>query len=129
MLRRPLQHLVLATLVSLAAASQAAAGSCCGGCGTPCVAPGQYIPVAEVVVVTPMYVVNQGPTYVGPGVMTYPHFFNERRPPADYPYVSHDYPQYQTGYRGYQAYRVRHSQRVKTVSYRSYRQPLHPRDK
>ena len=129
MLRRPLQHLVLAALVSLAAASQAAAGACCN-CGTPCMVTGRYIPVMDVSVVTPIYVVNQGPTYTGPGVMTYPGFFDERRPPADYPYVSHDYPypQYHTWQRGYHRHGG-YSHRVRTVSHRSYRQPLHPRDK
>ena len=129
MLRRPFQLLAIGALVTMAAVTEVAAGSCCA-CGTPCVVPGRYIPVLDVPDVTPIYVVNQGPTYTGPGVMTYPGFFDERRPPADYPYVSHDYyyPQYHTWQRGYHRH-VRHSHRVKAVSYRLYRQPLHPRDK
>ena len=73
--------------------------------------------------VPPVFVVNQGPTYIGPGIMTYPGYFNEWRAPASYPYVSVDYyyPQYQAWHRPYH--------RAVKPSYPTYRRPLDPRDK
>lgn len=64
-------------------AAAAPVGYGCGGCGVPAV----YTPPA------PIYVVNQGPEFVGPGVMVPYHTY---APPAEYapppaypPYYSH----------------------------------------
>ena len=82
------RQLALAAAVSLAALSQASAGGCCN-CGAPCAAPGQYIPVLQVpnvAVVSPYYVVHQGPIYGGPGLVSYPGYYEEYRPVGVYPY-------------------------------------------
>ena len=91
-----IRHFVLAAAVSVVALSQASSVSAgCCGCNTPCWAPGRYIPVVHVPdVVTyygPMYVVNQGPVYSGPGVVTYAGYFDDYRPMASYPYFVDDY--------------------------------------
>jgi hypothetical protein len=136
MFRRPLQLLALGTVISAAAATQAAAGSCCGGCWSPCVAPAPVVvaptPVVVqpvVVPVTPVYVVNQGPIYSGPGIMTYPGYFDEWQWPRFYPYVGVDV--YAPLYRPYEPRRYyRHvSYRAKPVHHRGYRRPLDPADK
>jgi hypothetical protein len=137
MFRRQLQFLALGTLISAAAATQAAAGSCCGGCWTPCVAPAPVVvaPAPVVVVqpvavpVTPVYVVNQGPIYSGPGIMTYPGYFDEWQWPRFYPYVGVDV--YAPLYRPYEPRRYyRHvSYHAKPAHHRGYRRPLDPADK
>jgi len=75
-----LSLLALGTLGLLAAPPQANAGSCCNWCASPCapaiapmVAPNAYY------YATQFYVVDQGPTYSGPGIVTLP--------PNYYPYV------------------------------------------
>ena len=49
------------------------------------------VPVVVVQPAAPYYVVNQGPVYTGPGIVTYPGYFNEWVTPTYYPYVSVDY--------------------------------------
>jgi hypothetical protein len=120
MLRRSLQVLAIGAVTATAAVSQAAAGSCCAPCWSSCVTS-QYIPVVVVpsVVPVPIYVVNQGPIYTGPGIVTYPGYFDTPVYRAPYPYVGADYyyPQYQTWRRPVKrAYRT---------AYR-HRQPLYP---
>jgi len=39
----------------------------------------------------PIYVVNQGPVYSGPSIITYPGYFEALAWPRFYPYVSADY--------------------------------------
>ena len=87
MVARSLPLFALGALVWIS--TPAAAGSC----AAPCVAPIPVVPAIPVVVepasyVTPIYIVNQGPVYGGPGIVTGPKFkrFNVR--PAGYPYVS-----------------------------------------
>jgi hypothetical protein len=91
----------------------------CGGCGTPAIVYAQPVVPAPVVVntwgtgcgcqqpvvyaaPTPIYVVNQGPDYTGPGVMipqgTYSPDANYAEP-EDYPYVRHHYYHPHTAYR------------------------------
>jgi hypothetical protein len=118
MMRRALQILAGAALAATAITSQASAGGCCTACvvpAVPCVTS-RYIPVVNVPSVVPIYVVNQGPTYTGPGIMTYPGYFDEYHPRTNYPYVAVDYP-----YPRYHGWR--HSHHVKRV-YRS--STLHP---
>ena len=128
MIRRSLQWLALGALTASAAVTQAAAGSCCNVCAAPCVAP---VPVVAVqpVPVPPVFVVNQGPLYTGPGIMTYPGYFNEWRAPAFYPYVSVDYyyPAYSPYY--YEPRRYRHVSYRAKPAHRAYTRPLDPRDK
>src|SRR3954471_8637993 len=90
-------QLALAAVVSMAAVSQAFAG--CWSWGTTCGVPGTYIPVMQVpnvAVVSPIYVVNQGPAYTGPGIVTYSGFYDEYRPVQIYPATLMGY-----GYGGY----------------------------
>jgi hypothetical protein len=87
MTTHPLRHLALAAVVSTAAISQASAG--CNSCGVPHVGPGRYIPVVEVPSLAgPIYVVNHGPVYTGPGIVTYPY---PGWPMVVYPYGVTDY--------------------------------------
>jgi hypothetical protein len=84
----PFRQLALAAAVSMAAISQASAGGCWSW-GMTCGVPGTYIPVVEVpnvAVVSPIYVVNHGPSYAGPAIVTYSGFYNDYRPVAIYPY-------------------------------------------
>jgi hypothetical protein len=88
MFARTLSILAMTAFVSAAAAPQAAAGSCCGGCGYTCASP----PQIQIWGLTPSYVVNQGPVYSGPGIYTSPTYEGEVST-ADYPYVGYgDYP-------------------------------------
>jgi hypothetical protein len=74
---RRLSLLALGTLASLAGVPQASAGSCCNSCAAPCdalmVAPNAYY------YGTQFYVVNEAPSYTGPGIVVLP--------PNNYPYV------------------------------------------
>jgi hypothetical protein len=73
-------------------------GSGCGGCGAPVTwgngCGGCGTPTAVYTAPAPLYVVNQGPNYSGPGVMVP---FNTYAPPAEYApppaYPSYGYPQ------------------------------------
>ena len=48
------------------------------------------VPV-EPFIVKPIYIVNHGPVYGGPGIITRALKKDFMRPLSDYPYVSHDY--------------------------------------
>jgi hypothetical protein len=86
MLARSLSLLAVTAFVSVAAATQAAAGCC--GCAYTCGSP----PQVQIWGLTPSYVVNQGPVYTGPGFYTAPTYQGEVST-ADYPYVGYgDYP-------------------------------------
>ena len=120
MFRRSLQWLAFGALLAAAPVSQASAGGCCSGCAAPCVLAAPVVVAAPIVAVQPVpvlpvYVVNQGPLYSGPGIMTYPGYFNEWRAPTFYPYVSVDayYPAYHAWYRPYHRH-LKHG-------YRSYK--------
>src|SRR5262245_10895530 len=63
-MRRLCWQLVVACVMSIAAVTQATAGSACCACGTPCIEPWPYVPVVRfpvVVPAVPIYMVNQGP--------------------------------------------------------------------
>src|SRR5437870_5335676 len=75
----PRVSLALGLLASLAAIPQASAGSCCQQCAAPCATP--WVPAPAYYYGTQFYVVNEGPTYTGPGIVTLP---------PNYPYVGGD---------------------------------------
>ena len=105
---RPLQMLALGALIAAGAASEAAA--CCG----------YWVPVVAVGPLPPVYVVNQGPVYSGPSIITYPGYFEALAWPRFYPYVNVDYhfPWYaEPGYYGPARYGHYH---------RPYRRQLEP---
>jgi hypothetical protein len=91
MIARPLLLLALSAMTSMSTLTPATAGACCG-CGTPCIVP---VPVVVVPVepfyVKPIYIVNQGPVYGGPGIITRPLKKHFNQPLADYPYVGRDF--------------------------------------
>jgi hypothetical protein len=99
---RLLLPLALAAIASIGAATPAAA--CCA-CALPC-APPVVVVAPPVVIVTPpayvkpFYVVDQGPVYGGPHIVTTPRieYFHVR--PAHYPRVreSYYYPTYRDSY-------------------------------
>src|ERR1700758_1268135 len=92
MLKRSLALLALGA-VALAASANSAAAQCCS-CALPCAAP------APVTIwgLSPVYGVNQGPVYSGPGYTTLPTYEGEAST-ADYPYVG-----YEGGYGPYPRY-------------------------
>src|SRR5262249_31214996 len=76
MLARPFMLLVLGTIGALSTLTPAAAGSCCA-CDPICAQPAPVVVVPQPVYVRPVYVkpiyiVNQGPVYGGPGIVTRP---------------------------------------------------------
>jgi hypothetical protein len=89
MLARPLLLAVAAT-VSIGAAQ--AADLCCD-CGTPC-APHAHA------YVKPFYIVDQGPVYGGPHIVTTPRIERFHTPPAHYPAMrqTYYYPTYRDSY-------------------------------
>ena len=90
MLARSLSLLALTAFVSAAAAATALACSCCGGCAYHCAPPAQI----QIWGLSPVYVVNQGPIFSGPGFYTSPTYQGEVST-VDYPYVGNgDYPRY-----------------------------------
>jgi hypothetical protein len=94
MLRRSLDLLAFAASALLAATTPSLAGGWGWGCGweVPCLPPAPvyfpvYVPVVLPYAPVPIYVVDQGPVYTGPGIITLPHY--EWSPvPVGYPYVA-----------------------------------------
>jgi len=82
--------LALAATVSIGAAH--AADLCCD-CGTPC-APHAHA------YVKPFYIVDQGPVYGGPHIVTTPRIEHFHTPPARYPAMrqTYYYPTYRDSY-------------------------------
>jgi hypothetical protein len=74
--------LALAALASLAGAPQASAGSCCQSCASPCAPAVPWVAPRAYYSATQFYVVNEGPTFSGPGIITLP--------PNYYPYRGND---------------------------------------
>jgi hypothetical protein len=89
---RPLFMLALGAIASISALTPAAAGGCCNACGVPCPVPAPVFVVPQPVYVKPIYIVNQGPVYGGPGIVTRPLKKHFNVPLADYPYVWQDFP-------------------------------------
>ena len=92
MFARPLQLIALGALIVGGVATEASA--CCGWCAAPC---GALAPVVAVGPLPPVYVVNQGPVYSGPSLITYPGYFEALAWPRFYPSVTTHYPLY-SGY-------------------------------
>ena len=117
--------IALATLAVLALPGAANAGSPCCACPLPCAVP------------EPFYIVNQGPTYSGPGIVVMPGPTAVDTMPAAYPYVGRDYyvphyPYYRKAHRTYYRsikHRVHYRHVVKRrVSHKTVL-PLDPGDK
>jgi hypothetical protein len=125
MFRRSLYLFAASAVAALAVASPAAAGGCCECIAMPACPPAEYLPVLELPEVTPIYVVNHGPVYTGPGIVSAPMFYKLRTSTAPYPYIGHEH------YYGY----PRLHRRARVVHYqpraprRWVRPPLDPRDK
>ena len=91
---RPLLLLALGATAFMSAAAPAIAGDCCAPQVVVVVEP------AEPLYVKPFFIVNQGPVYGGPGIVTRPLIKEFHVPPADYPYVTHVYYYSSYPYRG-----------------------------
>jgi hypothetical protein len=127
MIRHALGLFVLGT-AAITVSSGAEAGSCCN-CPAPCATE----PVVEVVVEAhapaPFYVVDQGPIFTGPGIVSFPTIRKMHQSIGDYPFIGY-------GHGGYR-HRVAYVD-VKRAHHRMYRRapvvpmvrpPLNPRDK
>jgi hypothetical protein len=95
MLSRSLQLLALGAVAAIGTAAPAAAGGCCA-CASACGQQVQtyqyvwqraYVAVPVPVAPTPIYIVNQGPVYTGPGIHTLPQV--EEEPDLVYPQRHH----------------------------------------
>jgi hypothetical protein len=102
----PIKLLAFAALAAAISAGPAAAGgysccSCVGGCAPVWAAP----PVTG-----PFYIVDQGPNYVGPGIVLVPGYVEVDTAPATYPYVGRDYyfPSYPGVYHHHHHHKYRH---------------------
>ena len=89
MVRHSLHLLALGAAAALAAGGQAAAGSCCA-CPAPC-ATEQVVEVVEARAPAPFYVVDQGPIYAGPGIVSFPTTYKHHQSIGAYPYIGHGY--------------------------------------
>jgi hypothetical protein len=125
MIRHSLRLLAFGAAAMFAAGGEAAAGSCCN-CPAPC-APEPVVEVLETHAAAPFYVVDQGPIFTGPGIVSYPTVRKMYQSIGDYPYIGY-------GHGGYHPQaRVAYVD-VKRVHRRIYRRapvvhPLNPRDK
>lgn len=88
MTSRPLLLLALGATASMSAAAPAIAGPYCVA---PCVPHVVIVQPAEPLYVKPFFVVDQGPVYGGPGIVTWPRIKEFHVPAANYPYVTHVY--------------------------------------
>lgn len=107
----------------------------CGGCGG-CASCGSALVYAQPTVIAPapIYVVNQGPNYVGPGFMVPYKTYSAAAYAAtayDYPYLGAPRPHYyHHAYRAPRVVyrdRVIYRDRVVPVWRPTYRHPIHPR--
>ena len=124
MIRHSLHLLVFGAAAMFAAGGEAAAGSCCN-CPAPC-APEPVVEVVETHAAPPFYVVDQGPIFTGPGIISYPTVRKMYQSIGDYPYIGY-------GHGGYH-HRVAYVD-VRRPHHRIYRRapmvrpPLNLRDK
>lgn len=89
MVRHSLHLLALAAAAVLAVGGQAVAGSCCA-CPAPCETE-QVVEVVEARAPAPFYVVDQGPIYAGPGIVSFPTTYKHHQSIGLYPYIGHGY--------------------------------------
>ena len=89
MLVRPL---LLAVAATVSTSAVHAADLCCD-CGAPCAPPAR-------VYVKPFHIVDQGPVYGGPNIVTTPRIEYFNSPPARYPAMrqTYHYPTYRDSY-------------------------------
>ena len=97
MLSRLLLPLALAALASIGAAQ--AADACCA-CPAPCAPPVVVVVPQQPVHVTPFYIVDQGPVYGGPHIVTTPRIEPFHTRSARYPHMrqTYYYPTYRDSY-------------------------------
>lgn len=93
MLQKPLCFLAFGAAV-IAATPAAACCECASVCAPVVRVHPQLIYRAEP---QPVYVVNRGPVYSGPNIITVPGYVEEDFTPAVYPYVGHNH--YRHSYR------------------------------
>ena len=95
MFPRPLVLVALAATASMGAATPAAA--CCE-CAAPCAPP--VVKAPRRAYVKPFYIVEQGPVYGGPHIVTTPTFEAFHARPARYPAMrqTYYYPTYRDSY-------------------------------
>ena len=123
MIRHSLHLLAFGATAMFATGGEAAAGSCCNY-PVPR-APEPVVEVVEVHAAAPFYVVDQGPNFTGPGIISYPTVRKMYQSIGDYPYIGY-------GHGGYH-HRVAYVD-VKRAHRPIYRRapvvhPLNPRDK
>ncbi len=97
MVKYPLYLIAVGAAVSFGAVTQAAAGGCCPGCACGPVVVEQVLEPSDLP--SPIYVVNQGPVFSGPGPFI--RQVPESAPkayPGSYPYVGFVYSGYPYGY-------------------------------
>jgi len=90
MFARAFVLLVFGTIGALSTLTPATAGSCCP-CDPICMQAVPVFVVPQPVYVKPIYIVNRGPVYGGPGIVTRPLKKHFNVPLADYPYVGREY--------------------------------------
>jgi len=97
----------------------------CGGCAATYIEPTPIAPA-------PIYVVNQGPDYTGPGIIVPYHTYSPAAaysPAVDYPYVPNPAYAYGSGYAGGYYHHHRHyGPRYAYHRYWRYHGPLRARD-
>ena len=97
MFPRSLVLVALAAIASMGAATPAAA--CCE-CAAPCAPPVVVVKAPRRAYVKPFYIVEQGPVYGGPHIVTTPTFEAFHTRPARYPAMrqTYYYPTYRDSY-------------------------------
>jgi hypothetical protein len=93
------RSLVLAALASLGSIGVAVSADICCECAVPC-APRVVVVAPRPAYVKPSFVVEQGPVYGGPNIVTTPTFEVFHTRPARYPVMrqSYYYPTYRDSY-------------------------------
>jgi hypothetical protein len=80
--------LALGAVAAFALGGEAAAGSCCD-CPAPC--DTEQFGVVESRASAPFYVVDQGPIFAGPGIVSFPTTYKKHQSIGVYPYIGHGY--------------------------------------
>jgi hypothetical protein len=93
MIRHSLHRLALGTVALFAAGGGQAAASDCCACPAPCVTE-RMVEVVAVPATAPFYVVNEGPIYAGPGIMSVPTTYKKHQSIGAYPYIGRGYGHY-----------------------------------
>jgi hypothetical protein len=87
----PSRPLLLAALGATLTMSAATAPAIAADCFAPCVRHVVVVEPAEPLYVKPFFIVDHGPVYGGPGIVTRPLIKEFHVRPAKYPYVTHIY--------------------------------------